>query len=235
MKKVVVANLKMNFTIEEMKTYQNELNKLSFNKHHFVICPPFTYLNLFNNNNYYIGAQNCHYLDKGSFTGEVSAPQLKSIGVDYVILGHSERRQFFAEDNIIINNKVKAALRNKLIPIICVGENLEERRSNKTIEIITKQVNEILKDIDKNNLEDIIVAYEPIWAIGTGIIPTNREIEEAITYIRQIISINTTILYGGSVNSNNINKLKLINNLDGFLIGGSSLNIKELTEILNNY
>lgn len=234
MEKIVVANLKMNFTIDEMKDYLSELNKMSFNKHHFIVCPTFIYLPLFNNN-YFIGAQNCHYLDKGSFTGEVSPSQLKSIGVSYVILGHSERRKTSDEDNNIMNNKVKAVLTNKMIPIICVGETMKERKNNKTLERIKTQVYEILKDIDKNNLENIIIAYEPIWAIGTNITPTNSEIEEVATYIKQITSINTKVLYGGSVNSNNIKELKLIKDLNGFLIGGSSLNIKELTTILDNY
>ncbi|MDD4036046.1 MAG: triose-phosphate isomerase [Bacilli bacterium] len=234
MEKIVVANLKMNFTIDEMKDYLSELNKMSFNKHHFIVCPTFIYLPLFNNN-YFIGAQNCHYLDKGSFTGEVSPSQLKSIGVSYVILGHSERRKTSDEDNNIMNNKAKAVLTNKMIPIICVGETMKERKNNKTLERIKTQVYEILKDIDKNNLENIIIAYEPIWAIGTNITPTNSEIEEVATYIKQITSINTKVLYGGSVNSNNIKELKLIKDLNGFLIGGSSLNIKELTTILDNY
>ena len=143
MGKIVVANLKMNFTVEQMKKYVNDLNKISLNDHHFIVCPTFIYFHLFNKKDYFIGAQNCHYLDKGSFTGEVSPSQLKSMGVNYVILGHSETLQNSYEASDIINFKVKAVLSNKMIPIICVGENIEERRKGQTLDTIKKQVNEI--------------------------------------------------------------------------------------------
>ena len=182
-----------------------------------------------------------HFEEKGAYTGEVSGPMLKSIGVEYVIIGHSERRQYFAETDESVNKKIKAALRVNLKPIVCVGETLAEREKNITEEIITKQIKLALDNIQEKDMERIIIAYEPIWAIGTGKTATKEEANDAIKTIReeinkmygQNIANNVIIQYGGSVKSTNSKDLFEMSDIDGGLIGGSSLDAKEFAKIVN--
>ncbi|MDD3865265.1 MAG: triose-phosphate isomerase [Candidatus Izemoplasmatales bacterium] len=179
-----------------------------------------------------IGAQNMHYADEGAFTGEVSGPMLKSYNVDYVIIGHSERRAMFYETDEIVNKKIVAALRNDLIPIVCIGEHLEERENGSTNAILHSQIMKGFVNIDAKDMKKIIIAYEPIWAIGTGKTATADLADETCGYIRSVIgevygadvAEAIRIQYGGSVNPGNIDELLSKANIDGVLIGGASLN-----------
>ena len=181
-----------------------------------------------------IGAQNMHESVEGAFTGEVSAALLENIGVDYVIIGHSERRQYFNETDEKVNLKIHQALRYGLIPIVCVGEALETRESGKTNAFVKEQVVKAFNGLGKSQLESLVIAYEPIWAIGTGKTATNEQANETIAYIRSVIeelydkevSENLRILYGGSVNPDNIHGLMAEPHIDGALVGGASLNAK---------
>lgn len=222
-KKLIVGNMKMNLTLDEVRDYIEQMKEYK----DCVICPSYLYLPYFIDADFQVGAQNISLYEKGAYTGEVSAIQASSVGVDYVILGHSERRLFIHEDDIIVNAKIKRALNANLKVILCVGESLEEKNLGKTKEKIKKQLLDDLKDnklIDSNN---VIIAYEPIWAIGTGNTPTNKEIIDIIKFIKETVNINYNfiprVLYGGSTNEKNIVELKNINNVDGFLVGGACL------------
>ncbi len=182
-----------------------------------------------------IGAQNLHYEDEGAFTGEISGKLLNSYKVDYVIIGHSERRQYFKETDEMVNLKIKAALRNDLIPIVCVGEHLTERENNQTNQVLTKQVKGAFQGISALDMERIVIAYEPIWAIGTGKTATAEQADESCGYIRElvrelygsIVADATRIQYGGSVKPENIDELLAKENIDGALIGGASLDAEK--------
>ena len=192
------------------------------------------------NTNIKIGAQNVHFEEKGAYTGEVSAKMLKSIGVEYVIIGHSERRQYFAETDETVNKKIKAALENKLKPIVCVGETLEQRESGKTEEIITTQTKLALEGLTKEQVKGIIIAYEPIWAIGTGKTATSEDANNSIKAIRkekasiygEDIAEEVIIQYGGSVKSSNAKELFACSDIDGGLVGGASLKPEEFSKIV---
>jgi len=222
--KIVAANLKMNLNYDEIKEYINGIDDI--NNKNVIIIPTSIYAPYFLNKGYSVGIQNCYYLNKGAYTGEVSPSQIKSIGLDYVLIGHSERRSYFNEDNGLLNKKIKEALNNGLKVIYCIGETLEERESGKTNEVLKTELLEGLKDIN----EEIIIAYEPVWAIGTNITPTSEEIKETIGYIKSIYNYPT--LYGGSTNDKNIEELNSISNVDGFLIGGASLDPLKLQKII---
>ncbi|MGI6329282.1 MAG: triose-phosphate isomerase [Bacilli bacterium] len=237
MKKLVVANLKMNFTKDELINYLEGIKNKISNRFETVICPSFIYLPFFHSPDYKLGAQNTFYLEKGSYTGEVSPKQLKSLFVSYVIVGHSERRTYFKEDDLLIGKKIKACLDNLLIPIFCIGETLEERQLKKTSIVLKNQVLIGLKDIPKEDLSNIIIAYEPVWAIGTGKIPSISDIEETIDFIKRILQdkfqTKIKVLYGGSVNKENIIKINQLKVVDGLLIGSSSLQADYFTEMLD--
>jgi triosephosphate isomerase len=236
MKKLIVANLKMNLTLEEANDYLDIIKKNIIDQLEIIICPSFPFLPLFKNKDYKLGAQNCYYLDKGSYTGEVSPLQLKTIGVSYIIVGHSERRIYFKENNELINDKLKAILKHNIKPILCIGETMEERLLHKTFIVLKKQLNEALKDIESDMLTDIVIAYEPVWAIGSGKTPTSQEIAEVINYIKDLIKKeykidNIIVLYGGSVNLKNI---KVITNIaDGVLIGSASIDADNFINMIN--
>lgn len=236
MKKLIVANLKMNLTLEEANDYLDIIKKNIIDQLEIIICPSFPFLPLFKNKDYKLGAQNCYYLDKGSYTGEVSPLQLKTIGVSYIIVGHSERRIYFKENNELINDKLKAILKHNIKPILCIGETMEERLLHKTFIVLKKQLNEALKDIESDMLTDIVIAYEPVWAIGSGKTPTSQEIAEVINYIKDLIKKeykidNIIVLYGGSVNLKNI---KAITNIaDGVLIGSASIDADNFINMIN--
>jgi len=210
-----------------------------------VICAPYT--DLFyailsaQNTNIKIGAQNMHWEEKGAYTGEVSPQMLKSIGVEYVIIGHSERREYFAETDETVNKKLKAAHNAQLKPIVCVGETLSERESGNAKEIVTNQVKLGLKDLTNDQIVSTIVAYEPIWAIGTGKTATKEDANETIKWIREEIANmygkenaeQVIIQYGGSVKSGNAKELFEMSDIDGGLVGGASLIPEEFAKIVN--
>ena len=221
MKKIIVANWKMNpASIHEAKKLFNAVKKTNA-----VICPPFIYLSLFKYR--FLGAQNCHWEQLGAFTGEASPKMLKDLGCKYVIIGHSERRKHFKETDEMINRKLKAALRIGMIPILCIGEKKGENAEK----IVDSQINKDLKSIAKNDLKKIIIAYEPIWAIGTG----NFCSTEKANKVRQFIKgkMNNKILYGGSVDSSIANNYTKAG-FDGLLVGGASLNAEEFIKINKN-
>ena len=245
-KKVIAGNWKMNMLPDQTIKYIEELTPLVKNSDaEVILCVPYT--DLFyalltaQNTNIKIGAQNMHWKEKGAYTGEISGQMLKSIGVEYVIIGHSERRQYFAETDETVNLKVKSALENNLKPIICVGETLEQREHGETEKIIESQIKLALKDLTKEQIRAIIIAYEPVWAIGTGKTATPEEANNVIKYIRkqikelynEEIAENIIIQYGGSVKASNAEELFNMSDIDGALVGGASLNFKEFSEIVN--
>lgn len=235
-KKIIVGNWKMNMTTMETKSFLEMLKvSISVQNAEVLICPSFTSIgaavNVLQDTNISVGAQNISSEERGSYTGEVSIEMLKEIGVAHSIIGHSERRKFFFETDEIVNKKAKLALENGVIPIICVGEDIKERKSNKHIEFVESQIRKALADLNIMKIEDIIIAYEPVWAIGTGETATLDQIEEMCSYIRyfiaQIVGVSISekirILYGGSVNKENVTSIVNMNNIDGVLVGGASL------------
>lgn len=210
-----------------------------------IVCVPF--IDLFyvlmqtQGTNIKVGAQNMHWEEKGAYTGEVSGDMLSKMGVEYVIIGHSERRAYFAETDETVNKKIKAALSYNLKPIVCVGESLEQRETGVAKEIITKQTELALEGIDAKDLEKIIIAYEPIWAIGTGKTATKEDANESIKWIRekivekygQQVADRVIIQYGGSVKSSNAKDLFEMSDIDGGLVGGASLDAEEFAKIVN--
>ncbi len=248
-RKVVAGNWKMNMnlsgTIELISAIKNELNK-SDSKTEVIVCPPFTSLEtavtVLKGTSIKVGAQNMHYESDGAFTGEISADMLKSVGCEYVILGHSERRTIFGETDDIINMKVKKALSSGLKPIFCVGETLEERESNLTEKVVESQVKNGLSGISEHELSDLIIAYEPVWAIGTGKTASPEQAQEVHKFIRNLISKlysdnlseNLVIQYGGSVKPDNAVELFSQPDIDGGLIGGASLKTDSFVSIVNS-
>jgi triosephosphate isomerase len=217
----------MNLDYEGAQNYIKKIKDKISDKHEIIVLPSFIYLDMFKNSGYTLGAQNAHYLDKGAFTGEISPLQIKNLGVEYVLVGHSERRIHFKEDDKLINSKVKGCLKNNLKVILCIGETDEERRLRKTASVLQKQIVSNLNGVDEDALQDIVIAYEPVWAIGTGKTPSTEEIEDALIYISKTIKkhfrIEPRILYGGSVNKDNIKSIMRIKNIGGVLIGSSSI------------
>ena len=245
-KKVIAGNWKMNKLPNEAMEFIAELTPLvKDTENEVVICVPYTdlFYSLMHaqGTNIKIGAQNMHWEEKGAYTGEVSAQMLKSIGTEYVIIGHSERRQYFAETDETVNKKIKSAIAVGLKPIVCVGETLEQRENGKTEEIVTNQVEKAFEGVNSKDLEHIIIAYEPIWAIGTGKTATKEEANETIAQIRKKISElygqneadGVIIQYGGSVKSSNAKELFEMSDIDGGLVGGASLKADEFAKIVN--
>jgi triosephosphate isomerase len=242
---VVAGNWKMNMLPNEAIELIDKLAPMVKNsKDEVIICVPF--VDLFyallsaQETNIHVGAQNVFYEDKGAYTGEVSAPMLKSINTEYVIIGHSERRKYFNETDEIVNKKVKKALEHDLKPIVCVGETLEEKEAGKTIDIITSQVEKALAGLTTADLNNIIVAYEPIWAIGTGKTATKEDAENSIKAIREKINsifgtYDVTILYGGSVKPENAKDLFSMPDIDGALVGGASLKADSFAGIVDGF
>ncbi len=245
-KKVIAGNWKMNMLPNEAMAFIEELAPLVKNtENEVILCVPYT--DLFyslltaQETNIKIGAQNMHFEESGAYTGEVSGKMLKSIGVEYVIIGHSERRQYFAETDESVNKKIKAAFLNGLKPIVCVGETLEQREEGKTVEIITKQTQLALDGLTNEQVENTIIAYEPIWAIGTGKTATSEDANNSIKEIRnkigKIYGQNTAdrviIQYGGSVKPSNAKELFEMSDIDGGLVGGASLKSEEFSKIVN--
>ncbi len=245
-KKIIAGNWKMNMLPNEAIKFIEELAPLvKETQNEVVLCVPYT--DLFyailtaQGTNIKIGAQNMHYQTKGAYTGEVSAEMLKSINVEYVIIGHSERRQYYNETDETVNKKIKKAFEVGLKPIVCVGETLEQREAGKTVEIITEQTKLALDGLSNNEVENMIIAYEPIWAIGTGKTATSEDANNSIKEIRnkiadiygQSTADRVIIQYGGSVKSKNAKELFTSSDIDGGLVGGASLDPIEFSKIVN--
>jgi triosephosphate isomerase len=243
---LIAANWKMNKTREESQTFANELlNWLGNNtlRSSVLICPPFVNIpyvyDILGNSSVQIGAQNCHFEKEGAYTGEISPQMLISANCKYVIIGHSERRTYFHEDDETINKKIKNALNFGLKPIFCIGETLKERKMQLTNNVLERQIRIGLDGIDSSTLENIVIAYEPVWAIGTGISATNEQIDEAHNFIRKLLvdsfgesGNSVLILYGGSLNSKNAYEIFSLANVNGGLIGKASLDVNEFIQII---
>lgn len=244
---IIAGNWKMHKTSSEGVTLVQELAKLTADAKNvdIVVCPPFTTLvavaNALNNTNIHMGAQNMHFEKKGAFTGEVTAEMLRDVCCEYVLVGHSERRQYFAETDETVNKKVKAALDGKLIPIMCCGESLEERQGGTTEAVVGAQVKAGLAGLSNEEVEKVVIAYEPIWAIGTGKTASFEQAEEVCAHIRKTVAEkfnqaaadSIRIQYGGSVKPATIKDLMKQPNVDGALVGGASLKAKDFSEIVN--
>ncbi len=246
-RKVIAGNWKMNKNIQETETYINELKELvKDTQNEVIICVPFIDLckavKTAKGTNIKIGAQNVHFEEKGAYTGEVSPKMLADTGVEYVIIGHSERREYFNETDETINKKLKAALAHGLKPILCVGETLEQREQGITKMWITGQVRYDMEGLSKDEAQNIIIAYEPIWAIGTGKTASKEDANEALKWIREEIeklydkelADEIIIQYGGSVKSSNAGELFAMSDIDGGLVGGASLEPTEFAKIVNS-
>lgn len=243
---IIAGNWKMHMTKDTALSYLKDLKeRVKGTDVEVVICPPSTLLNLLKEaakgTNIKIGAQNMYWEEQGAFTGETSPIMLKDLGIDYCIIGHSERRQYFGETDETVNKKIKAAIKHGIKPIVCVGETLEERKEGKTESLIKKQVAQAFKNIDLEDVKNIVIAYEPIWAIGTGETATPEMANSAIAHIREVvrdiynegISEEIRIQYGGSVKPNNIEELMGQDDIDGALVGGASLKADSFSEIVN--
>ena len=233
---IIAANWKMNLDKKSIFEFTESLQKFKFsNKINTCIFPPLIYIdylhNLINNLPISVGGQNCHYKSSGAFTGEISANFLKDTGCEYVLIGHSERRTLNNENNYEIKSRAETAINSNLKVILCVGENLTDRKEGKAFEYIENQLNDCLP----NNFNNSFIAYEPIWSIGTGKIPSVFEIQEMHTHIKKIsyklINKKIKVLYGGSVNTENIDDILNITNVDGVLVGGASLKAKDFLAI----
>ncbi|MDE6284966.1 MAG: triose-phosphate isomerase [Bacilli bacterium] len=234
--KYLACNIKNKMTKEETLQYIEGLNDISNDEEKLIIIPPYPFLGFYKEGKYKLGSQDISSFAEETITGEVTAPQLKSLGVTYCIIGHSERRNFKKEINIDFINKINHAQEEDIKVIYCVGETLEEKENGDTFIVLEKQISEVLNNIE---VKDIMIAYEPIWAIGTGKIPEKREIMNTIEFIKEIVEenyeYNIKVLYGGSVNVDNIKDINNISIVDGFLVGGASLkaeNVKQMLEVI---
>ncbi|WP_446898417.1 triose-phosphate isomerase [Clostridium sp. LBM24168] len=245
-KAIIAGNWKMNKTVKEAVKLIEELKPLVKDaKCDVVVCPPYVCLDAVlkatKGTNIKVGAQNMHFEESGAYTGEVSPTMLETMGVEYVILGHSERRQYFNETDEAINKKVKKAFKHNLIPIVCCGETLKEREADVTEEVLGKQIKLDLAGLEKAQVEKLVVAYEPIWAIGTGETATDEQANATISYIRSVIAKlygedtadKTRIQYGGSVKPATIKSQMAQSDIDGGLIGGASLKAEDFSKIVN--
>ncbi len=244
-KAVIAGNWKMNKTPAEAKVLIEEIAPLVKNAVcDVVVCVPYvdlcTALETTKGTNIHVGAENCHWEPSGAYTGEISAPMLKAMGVEYVIIGHSERRTYFGETDVTVNKRVRAALDNGLKVILCVGEYLEQREQGITAELVAMQVKIALGGVSAEELKNIIIAYEPVWAIGTGLTATADQAEEVCAQIRATLASlycedcanAVTIQYGGSMNAKNAKELLSKENVDGGLIGGASLKAPDFAAIV---
>ncbi len=245
-KPIIAGNWKMNMTPDEAKALVSELIPLVKDaKAEVVVCPPYVDLSvvqpLIAGTNIKLGSQSIHWAAKGAFTGEVSADMLKAFGVSYAIIGHSERRQYFGETDESVNARAKAAIATGITPIICVGESLDQREAGETDAFVSGQTVAALKDIPAADVEKLVIAYEPIWAIGTGRTATNEQANETIGVVRAAIAgvygretaEKVRIQYGGSMNPKNATELMAMPEIDGGLIGGASLKAEDFSKVVN--
>ena len=231
---IVAGNWKMNKDPLDGFSFVDEVQNLLLDIKHvsIIFAPPFTGLfEMKVKPPFYSAAQNCHWEANGAFTGEISVSMIKGCGAKYVIIGHSERRHIFGESNEWVNKKLKATLDKGLSPILCIGETIEQRKTDQTEQILREQLEKGFDSID--SFEDCIIAYEPVWAIGTGMTADNEQVRSAHNVIRDILGNNDDIhiLYGGAVNSENAEALIKVSGVDGFLIGGASLDLDSFTSI----
>ncbi len=247
--KLVIGNWKMNTAFEEAEALMDDifeaLKEISLQTE-VVVCPPFPYLELLADYTeqegirYSAGAQNCSQFSDGAFTGEISAAMLADLGVEYCIIGHSERRKYFHETSETILEKIKRLHENEIVPVVCCGEQIEDRNGNRHFEVIENQIKEALFSLPKEDFQSVIIAYEPVWAIGTGLTATPEQAEEMHHFIRTLIekkygqevAYGSYILYGGSCNAQNALELFSQPNVDGGLIGGASLKATDFCEII---
>jgi triosephosphate isomerase len=244
-KPIIAGNWKMHKTIKESLEFVEAVkDKVNTNNCEVVICAPFTLLKdlklATKDTNIKIGAQNMHFEDKGAFTGEVSAPMLKEIGVDFVVIGHSERREYFNETDETVNKKVLKALESGIYPILCCGETLAQREEAQTKKVCEHQITKVLQNVKSEDLEKIVIAYEPIWAIGTGKTATAQDANDVILYIREVVASlygdvadNVRIQYGGSVKPSNVSEIMNESDIDGALVGGASLAPDDFIKLVN--
>jgi triosephosphate isomerase len=248
-KKIVAGNWKMNLGLKEGIALFSEITELVKEEvkgnQGVVICPPFIHISSLAqtqaaNDKVKIGAQNCHQSDSGAFTGEVSAAMLHSAGAAYVIIGHSERRLYFSESNETLAKKLNAVLKNGMVPVFCIGETLEQRNDGSYFEVIKSQLAEAAFHLTEADFSKLIIAYEPVWAIGTGLTASPEQAQEIHSYIRtlvaekynQSLTDDLTILYGGSCNPKNASELFAQPDIDGGLIGGASLKARDFVDII---
>lgn len=244
-KKVIAGNWKMHKTTEEVEQFVAEIRSVTTDDEtEAIICAPFVHLkdlvNATKDTDIHVAAQTMHEADEGAFTGEVSPIMLKDIGVTHVIIGHSERREYFNETDETVNKKVHAAHKYELTPIVCVGETLAQREANETLVHIEQQVTEALRNVSATQVAKTIIAYEPIWAIGTGKTASSADANEVCAHIRTVvrgltsedIAEQVTIQYGGSVSPDNIDELLATSDIDGALVGGASLEADSFIELI---
>jgi triosephosphate isomerase len=246
--RLIVGNWKMNGTLEETLKRLTELkHKLGESSEaEVVVAPPFTALYsaqiMLQETAIKLAGQNMHWETSGPFTGEISGLFLKDAGCDYVLIGHSERRQYFGETDEKVNQKITAAITEELIPIFCLGETEEQRKEKKTEAVLEMQIKKGLHGITMNDLKEVVIAYEPVWAIGTGRTPTADEIAEALRFLRNFVAKNydaptadgVRFLYGGSVNPENAAGILRVKNVDGLLVGGASLDVDKFLKIIRS-
>lgn len=244
-KPIIAGNWKMHKTIAEALEFVNEVkDRVNNDKVEAVICAPFTLLKdlkqATKGTNIKIGAQNMHFEEKGAFTGEISPLMLKELDMDYVVIGHSERRQYFNETDETVNKKVLKALEVGIDPILCVGETLEEREAGNTKDVCKVQVEKALENVSKEDLAKVVIAYEPVWAIGTGKTATSEDANYVIAYIREVVANlygelanEVRIQYGGSVKPSNVAEIMNQSDIDGALVGGASLEANDYVELVN--
>ena len=245
-KPIIAGNWKMNMTPSQAKELVTDLIPLVKDAAcDVVVCPPYVDIalvaELVKGTNIQVGAQNIHWAEKGAFTGEISAAMLKEAGAAYAIIGHSERRQYFGETDETVNSRTKAALAAGIVPIICVGESLEQRENGETDAVVSGQVKADLADIPGEAVAGLVIAYEPIWAIGTGKTATDEQANETIGLIRetiaslygQAVADQVRIQYGGSMNPKNASELMAMPEIDGGLIGGASLKAEDFAKVVN--
>lgn len=234
--KTIIANWKMNKTREEARAYAEEFSKLLKPNNIVVICPPYTLLGDVSGKNFHLGAQNMHAAKSGAHTGEISVGMLNDFRVEYVLIGHSERRAQFLETNYDINKKMHMAIEHGIKPVLCIGESREDRDDNNTNRVLETQLRSALEGFSNFSKDKFLIAYEPIWAIGTGTVATNDQIALTHSFIKEmvknrILGFDVPLLYGGSVTEGNAREIMGIPNVDGVLVGGASLDAKSFAKI----
>ncbi|MCI5675355.1 MAG: triose-phosphate isomerase [Ezakiella sp.] len=241
-RKIIAANWKMNLDKNTARELLNDINKLEREGEEIIVFPPSVYLDMAGEllNDISFGAQNFYPEEKGAFTGEISVTQAKQYGIKYLLIGHSERRNIFNEDNELINKKIKSALEHGLIPVLCIGEPMKERENGTYEAYLYKELKEALCDINIDDIRNMIFAYEPIWAIGSGRALKASDIKIALEFIRNTLDVmykgvkeDVHLLYGGSVNIENIDDIMSTEHVDGVLVGGASLKIDSFRRLVN--
>ncbi len=232
--RLVVGNFKMNLSLNEINEYIEFFKDKKYNN--VIFAPSSIYLSKFVENGLETSSQDVSFASIGAYTGDISASQLKSIGVNHSIVGHSERRKYY-EDDKYVNDKLKELLKEGIVPIVCIGETKDEKDKGITLDVLKREIDEAFKDLTNEEINTIIIAYEPIWSIGTGVIPTNEDINETISYIKDYVekeySSQNKVLYGGSVSNKNIDELETIPVIDGYLVGGCSIKKDDFNTLIS--